>query len=192
MNDLHAPTVPLLDAAEGTVPLVAGAAAGTAADATPADDAGASATPSYDTAGKKWGPVTAASAGAAAAATVLYRRRRGSVARTVSHDNYDYRCRTTAADSIGTVAVVTTAVLRQGPRDITAGATAATAVWKLQGISSGATTRFRATENGAKRTTEIPFTLVAPVLSRKGDTVSSVACLLHSSMVAAIRCSQWP
>ena len=27
-----------------------------------------------------------------------YRRRRGSVARTVSHDNYDYRCRTAAAD----------------------------------------------------------------------------------------------
>ena len=114
MDDLHAPTVPLLDAAEGTVPLVAGAAAGTAADATPADDAGASAPPSYDTAGKKWGPVTAASAGAAAAATVLYRRRRGSVARTVSHDNYDYRCRTAAADPIGTVAVVTTADCGRG------------------------------------------------------------------------------
>ena len=192
MDDLHAQTVPLLDAAEGTVPLVAGVGASTAADATPADDAGASAAPSYDTAGKKRGPVTAASAGAAAVATVLYRRRRGSVARTVSYDNYDYLCRTAAADPIGTVAFVATAVLGQGPRDITAGATAATAGWKLQGISSEAMTRFRATENGVKRTTEIPFTLVAPVLSRKGDTVFSVACLLHSSMVAAIRCSQWP
>ena len=59
--------------------------------------------------------------------------------------------------------------------------------WKLQGISSGAGTRFRATENGGKRTTEIPFILVAPVLRRKGDAVSSVACLLYSSMVAVIR-----
>ena len=83
---------------------------------------------------------------AAAAARVLYRRRRCSVARTVSHDNYDYRhrtvykCRTVprltigAASvlllrtPIGTVAVVSTAVLRRGPRDITAGAAAATAV----------------------------------------------------------------
>ena len=38
---------------------------------------------------------------AAAAATVLYHRRRGSVSRTVSHDNYDYRCRTAAADPYG-------------------------------------------------------------------------------------------
>ena len=36
---------------------------------------------------------------AAAAATVLYRRRRCDVARTVSHDNYDYRC--TAAETVG-------------------------------------------------------------------------------------------
>ena len=93
---------------------------------------------------------------------------------------------------IGTVAVVTTAVLRRGPRDITAGAAAATAGWKLQDISSGAMTRFRATENGGKRSTEIHFILVAPVISRKGDTISSVACLLHSSMVAAIRGSRRP
>ena len=59
--------------------------------------------------------------------------------------------------------------------------------WKLQDISSGARTRFRAIENGGKRTTEISFILVAPVLSRKGDAVFSVACLLHSSMVAVIR-----
>ena len=64
--------------------------------------------------------------------------------------------------------------------------------WKLQDISSGARTRFRATENGGKRTTEIPFILVAPVLSRKGDTVCSVACLLYSSMVDAIRCYRRP
>ena len=91
---------------------------------------------------------------------------------------------------IDTVAVVTAAVLRWGPWDITAGAAAATAGWKLRDISSGAMTRFCATENGGKRTTEIPFILVASVLSRKGDTVFSVACLLHSSMVAAIRCSR--
>ena len=36
---------------------------------------------------------------AAAAATVLYRRRRCSVARTVSHDNIDYRC--TVAETAG-------------------------------------------------------------------------------------------
>ena len=60
--------------------------------------------------------------------------------------------------------------------------------WELQDISSGAKTRFRATKNGGKRATEIPFILVAPVLSRKGDAVSSVACLLYSSAVAAIRC----
>ena len=41
--------------------------------------------------------------------------------------------------------------------------------WKLQDMSSGPRTRFRATENGGKRITEIPFILVAPVLSRKGD-----------------------
>ena len=93
---------------------------------------------------------------------------------------------------IGTVAVVTTAILRRGPRDITVGAAASTAGWKLQDISSGSITRFCPTENGGKKTTEIPFILVAPVLSRKGDTVSSVACLLHSSMVAAIRCSRRP
>ena len=91
---------------------------------------------------------------------------------------------------IGTIAVVTTAILLRGPWDITASATAATAGWKLQGISIGAMTRFRATKNGGKKTTEISFILVAPVLSRKGDTVSSVACLLHSSMVAAVRGSR--
>ena len=64
--------------------------------------------------------------------------------------------------------------------------------WKLQNISSGARTRFRATQNGEKRTTEIPFILVAPVLSRKADTVSSVVCLLYSSMIAAIRCYRRP
>ena len=65
---------------------------------------------------------------------------------------------------IGTVAVVTTAVLRRGPRDITAGAAAATAGWKLQDISSGAMTRFRVTENGGKRTTKIAFILVVVVV----------------------------
>ena len=114
-------------------------------------------------------------------------------AAVVSHERFRTITTTTTAvlllrTPIGTVAVVTTAVLRRGPRDITAGATAATAGWKLQDISSGVMTRFRATENGRKRTTEISFILVPPVLSRKGDTVSSVACLLHSSMVAAIRC----
>ena len=64
--------------------------------------------------------------------------------------------------------------------------------WKLQDISSGDRTRFRATENGGKSTTEIPFILVTPVLSRKGDAVSSVGCLLYSSMVAAIRCYRRP
>ena len=110
----------------------------------------------------------------------------------VSHERFYTITTTTAAvlllrTPVGTAAIVTTAVLRRGRRDITAGATAATAGWKLQDISSGAMTRFRATENGGKRTTEIPFILVAPVLSQKGDTVSSVACLLHSSMVATIR-----
>ena len=62
----------------------------------------------------------------------------------------------------------------------------------LQDISSGVKTRFRATENGGKRTTEISFILVAPVLSRKGDAVSSVACLRYSSVVAAIRCCRRP
>ena len=64
--------------------------------------------------------------------------------------------------------------------------------WKLQDISSGARIRFRATENGGKRTTEIPFIFVAPVLSRKGDAFFSFACLLYSSMVAAIRCYRRP
>ena len=118
-------------------------------------------------------------------------------AAVVSHERFRTITTTTAAvlllrTSIGTVAVVTTAVLQRRPRDITAGAAAATAGWKLQDISSGAMTRFRATENGGKRTTEMSFILVAPVLSRKGDTVSSVACLLHSSMVAAIRGSRRP
>ena len=116
-------------------------------------------------------------------------------AAVVSHERFRTITTTTAAvlllrTPIGTVAVVTTAVLRRGPRDITAGAAAATAGWKLQDKSSGAMTRFRATENGGKRTSEIRFILVAPVLSRKGDIVSSVACLLRSSMVAAIRGSR--
>ena len=64
--------------------------------------------------------------------------------------------------------------------------------WKLKDIGRGARTRFRATENGGKRTTEIPFILVDPVLSRKGDAVSSLACLLYSSMVATIRCYRRP
>ena len=115
----------------------------------------------------------------------------------VSHERFRAITTTTAAVLLlrtptGTVAVVTTAVLRRGPRDITVSAAAATAGWKGQDISSGAMTRFRATKNGGKRTTEIPFILVAPVLSRKDDTVSSVACLLHSSMVAAIRGSWRP
>ena len=118
-------------------------------------------------------------------------------AAVVSHERFRTITTTTAAvlllrTPIGTIAVVTTAVLRRGPRDITAGATAATAGWKLQDISSRAMTRFRATKNGRKRTTEISFILVPPVLSRKGDTVSSVACLLRSSMVAAIRSSRRP
>ena len=63
---------------------------------------------------------------------------------------------------------------------------------ELQDMSSGARTRFRATENGGNRTTEISFIIVAPVLSRKGDAVSSVACLLYRSVVAAIRCCRQP
>ena len=118
-------------------------------------------------------------------------------AAVVSHERFRTITTTTAVvlllrTPIGTVAVVTTAVLRRGPRDITAGADAATAGWKLQDISSEAVTQFRATEKGGKRTTEISFILVASVLSRKGDNVSSVACLLHSSIVAAIRGSQRP
>ena len=66
-------------------------------------------------------------------------------AAVVSHERFRTVTTTTAAvlllrTPIGTVAVVTPAVLRRGPRDITAGATAATAGWKLQGISSGAMT----------------------------------------------------
>ena len=129
---------------------------------------------------------------AAAAVTVLYRRRRGSVARKVSHDNYDYCCRTAAADTYWYRRRYCYRCTAAGPRNITAGAAAATAGWKLQDTSSGAMTRFRATEKGGKRTTEIPFILVAPVLSRKGGTVSSVACLLHNSMAAAISCSRQP
>ena len=118
-------------------------------------------------------------------------------AAVVSHEGFRTITTTTAAvlllrTPIGTVTVDTTAVLRRGPRDITAGATAATADWKLQDISSGAMTRFRASKKVGKRTTEISFIFVAPVLSRKGDTVSSVACLLHSSMVAAVRGSRGP
>ena len=64
--------------------------------------------------------------------------------------------------------------------------------WELQDISSGARARFRATENGEKRTTEISFILVAPVLSRKGGAVFSDACLLCRSVVAAIRCCRRP
>ena len=94
------------------------------------------------------------------------------VAAVVSHAQFRTITTTTAAvlllrTPIGTVAVVTTAVLRRGPRDSTAGATAATAGWKLQGISSGAMNRFRATENGGKRTTEILFILVAPSSAAK-------------------------
>ena len=115
----------------------------------------------------------------------------------VSRERFRTITTTTAAvlllrTPIGTAAVVTTAALRRGPRDITAGATAATAGWKLQDISSGAMTRFRATENEGKRTTKISFILVASVLSRKGDAVYSVAYLRHSSMVAAIRGSRRP
>ena len=118
-------------------------------------------------------------------------------AAVVSHERFRTITMTTAAVllrriPVGTIAVVTTAVLQRGPRDITAGTATATAGWKLQGISSGAMTRFRATENGGKRTTETPFILVALVLSLKGDTISSVACLLQRSMVAAIKCSRRP
>ena len=118
-------------------------------------------------------------------------------AAAVSHERFRTITTTTAAvlllrTPIGTVAVVTTAVLRREPRDITAGPAAATAGWKLQDISSGAMTRFRANKNGGKRTTKISFILVAPVLSRKGDTVSFVACPLHSSMVVAVRGSRGP
>ena len=64
--------------------------------------------------------------------------------------------------------------------------------WELQDISSGARTRFLATENRGKRTTEISFILVAPVLSRKGNAVFSDACLLNRSVVAVIRCCRRP
>ena len=120
-------------------------------------------------------------------------------AAVVSHERFRTITMTTAAvmllrTAVGTVAIVTinTAVLRRVSRDITDGAAAATAGCKLQDISSGAMTRCRATENGGKRITEVPFILVALILSHKGDTVSSVACLLHSSMVSAVRCSRRP
>ena len=143
-------------------------------------------------------PLLPAKATERAGAVLLLRPQCCTVAAAVvSHERFRKITTTTAAvlplrTPIGIVAVVTTAVLRRGPRDITAGAAAATAGWKLQDISSGAMTRFRATENEEKRTTEISFVLVTPVLSRKGDTVFSVACLLHSSMVAAIRGSRQP
>ena len=113
------------------------------------------------------------------------------VSAVVSHERFRTITTTTAAvlllrTPIGTVAVVTTAVLRRGPRDITDGA-AVTAGWKLQYISSGVMTPFRAAKNGGKRTTEICFILVVPVLSRKGDAVFSDACLLYRSVAAAIR-----
>jgi hypothetical protein len=57
---------------------------------------------------------------------------------------------------------------------------------KLQNTSSGPRTRFRAAESGGKRTTEILFILVTPVLSCKGGTVSSVGWLLDSSTVGTI------
>ena len=68
----------------------------------------------------------------------------------VSHERFRTIITVTAAvlllrTPIGTVVVVTTAVLRRGSGDITAGATAATAVWKLVDISRGTMTRFRAT-----------------------------------------------
>ena len=128
-----------------------------------------------------------------AGALLLLRPRCCTVAASVvSHERFGTVTLTTAAGlllrtPVDTVVVVATAALRRGPRDTTAGTAAATAGWKLQDISIGAMTQFQATESGEKRTTEITFILVAPVLSRKGDTVSSVACLLHSSMVAAIR-----
>ena len=143
-------------------------------------------------------PLLPAKATEGTGAVLLLRPQCCTVAAAVmSHERFRTITTTTAAvlllrTAIGTVAVVTTAVLRWGPRDITADAAAATTGWKLQDISSGATTRFRATENEGKKTTEIPFILVALVLRRKGDTVASVACLLHSSMVAAIRGSRRP
>ena len=143
-------------------------------------------------------PLLPAKATEGAGAVLLLQPQSCTVAAAaVSHEQFRTITTTTAAvlllrTPIGTVAVVTTAVLRRGSRDITAGAAAATAAWKLLDISSGTMTRFRATKNGGKRTTEIPFILVASVLSRKGDTVSSVACVLHSSMVAAIRGSRRP
>ena len=139
-------------------------------------------------------PLLPAKATEGAGAWLLLRPQCCTVAAAVvSHERFRTITMTAAAvlllrTPVGIVAVVTTAVPRRGPWDITAGAAAATAGWKLQDISSEAMTRFRATENGGKRTTEIPFILVALVVSRKGDTVSSIACLLYSSMVAAIRC----
>ena len=81
---------------------------------------------------------------------------------------------------------------RRGNRSHYVGKEARLGSWEVQDISSRTRTRFRATENGGKRTTEISFILVAPVLSRKGDVVSSVSCLLYRSVVAAIRCCRRP
>ena len=93
-------------------------------------------------------------------------------AAVVSHERFRTITTTTAAvlllrTPIGTVAVVTTAVLRRGPRDITAGATAATAGWKLQDISSGAMTRFRATKNGERGPPKYPSSSWPPFSAAK-------------------------
>ena len=142
-------------------------------------------------------PLLPAKATEGAGAMLLLRPQCCTVAAAVvSHERFRTITTTTAAvlllrTPIGTVDVVTTAVLRRGPRDITDGA-AATAGWKVQDISSGAMTRFQAAKNGGKRTTEICFILVPPVLSRKGDAVFSDACLLYRSVVAAIRCCRRP
>ena len=78
-----------------------------------------------------------ATEGAGAGAVLVLRPQCCTVAAAVvSHERFRTITTTTAAvlllrTPIGTVAVVTTAVLRRGQRDITAGAAAATAGWKL-------------------------------------------------------------
>ena len=110
-------------------------------------------------------PLLPAKAIEGAGAVLLLRLQCCNVAAAVvSHERFRTIATTIAAvlllrTPIGTEAVATTAVLRWGPRDITAGAAAATTGWKLHDISSGIMTRFRAQKrrkedhrNSSKRT----------------------------------------
>ena len=120
------------------------------------------------------------------------RRRRGSVARTVSHDNYDYRCRTAAADPYWYRSRCYYRCTAVGTAGYHSRCHCCDRWLEAAGHKQWGHDPISGHQNVRKRTTEISFILVPSVLSRKGDTVSSVACLLHSSMVAAIRGSRRP